>query len=105
MSKKKKKKKAICSLEPYSRIVIPSPSNQSILELLKGGVGTTHGNIFNCEFVEFERNSSPWWAQNLGITRNVRDPQLQAGKHSVNKHFFEKNNPKKAIFSLFLSSK
>lgn len=46
---------------------------------------TTPCNVFNCEFVEFERNSSSWWPQNFGITRNVHDPQLLAGKHSVTK--------------------
>lgn len=86
-------------------IVIPSHLNQPVPELLKGRVGTTQWNIFNCEFVGFERNSSSWWSQNLGINRNVHDPQLQAGKHLVNKHFFTKKIPKKAIFSLFLSNK
>lgn len=81
-------KKAICSSECCSRvfipssnpvIVIPSPSNQPIPELLKGSIGTTQCNIFNCEFVEFQRNSSSWRSQNLVITRNALDPQLQAG--------------------------
>lgn len=79
-------------------IVIPSHLNQPVPELLKGRVGTTQWNIFNCEFVGFERNSSSWWSQNLGINRNVHDPQLQAGKHLVNKHFFTKKIPKKSHF-------
>lgn len=56
----------------------------------KGSRAMTPCNIFNCEFVEFERNSSSWWPQNFGITTNVHDPQLQAGKHSVTRHSLKK---------------